>query len=72
MSDDTVLIEKCQNCRFFDKWEPARGDCLRYPPTRNTDDVCVWPDVGDYDWCGEWAKAPLANPAIAACEEKPE
>jgi len=60
---------ECSNCRFFFPFdgtlsETRSGMCRRYAPRpemtmgvseRDASPGVVWPEVGDYDWCGEYA-----------------
>lgn len=45
-------VERCETCRFWDKFIDDRGECRRKskpdPPAHS------WPNTYDDDWCGEW------------------
>lgn len=55
------------NCGFCKFYERSRGECRKRPPvlvvatnreTYSHDMVplTAWPDVDDYDWCGEFER----------------
>jgi len=57
---------KCKDCKFCDVIDPVCDDsdayCHRYPPKivafniRDTDSSGRYPEVDEYDWCGEFKK----------------
>lgn len=53
--------QSCIACKFFLLAAPDAlvGECRRYPPTPISDEgraVCVCPQMGVSDWCGEWSR----------------
>lgn len=64
MSDDLQAPsdpkpEQCSSCRFWDQFSKRQkadgtGYCRRYPPR----DTVGFIDMPDYQWCGEYQKAP--------------
>jgi hypothetical protein len=67
---EAVSVEKCINCRFYDRRHakpldgkaPLWGQCRRHAPQLNPNPLTskayvvegIWPLVRDDDWCGEW------------------
>lgn len=65
-----MSVEKCINCRFYDRRHakpldgkaPLWGQCRRHAPQLNPNPIAakayvvegIWPLVRDDDWCGEW------------------
>ena len=54
--------ERCKSCKFFGRVTHSRGftpmgnperSCNRFPPSGTRG----WPEVGESDWCGEYAPA---------------
>lgn len=68
--DALESVEKCINCRFYDRRHakpldgkaPLWGQCRRQAPQLNPNPINakayvvegIWPLVRDDDWCGEW------------------
>lgn len=62
------MEEICKNCRnygeFYDHENEAwKGECHRYPPTSFLilanevhTFISKYPDVREYDWCGQFEK----------------
>lgn len=60
--DGKEIVETlCGTCKFFSSYAGGSGsgsigECLRYPPTMNTDGGIrpSHPLVEKWDWCGEY------------------
>lgn len=53
--------QSCASCAFFTPVKPGDlvGECRRYPPTPVSDEgmaVCICPQMGVSDWCGEYRR----------------
>ncbi len=66
-------MESCKTCRFFIKGELKAtsglsvivDECRAHPPSSQSN---RFPNVHEYDWCGEWQEIPVdfPNPIKAA------
>ena len=63
------IHDYCNECYFFfqsDKQKEERvGNCHRYPPQvirsdqpDQDEERRFFPEVDEYDWCGEWRRLP--------------
>ena len=63
----------CEGCMFFHplKSRPSYGFCRRFPPTLDSNDEPVHPEVTVLDWCGEY-KGRRGRPAKAKVPLTPD
>jgi hypothetical protein len=50
-------MEICQNCKYWDSGKEDNGPCRRRAPVATggmSSAETIWPQVGSYDWCGEF------------------
>ena len=50
-------MERCEQCKFWDRTGSRFGNCRRYAPraamTREHH-IVVWPQTQQTDWCGDF------------------
>lgn len=72
--------QRCENCRFWCKWDDGVGWCKRYAPVmiaaQFPDDMFagspyqgVHPETEESDWCGEWQAKQDATSGFISHEE---